>query len=386
MNLFRILFSDRSSLKFSLGVCFGLSFSMATVLGTIGLMDGFEVALKKGLQNSLGDLTVSSHRGFFLFDEHLKEKFKKLNLSFAPHIQTEGFVIKNKISKGVLIRGISPKSFNPITKLNIRLKRGTVGLGSELAESLQLSLGDELLLAFARGNQDMTELPLLQSYKISSIVHHGLYFRDLRSVYMDKEELAEHLNVKQKINIVAVKLPLGENIDSFIPPFEKIIGDDYSVLPYWSDFKVLLDAVAIEKLTISLILQVIVVISIFNVLAFIVYLHEKRGRELFLLRAFGLSQKQMISMWTKVILLLWFISCLLSIVMVNAFNELLAHWSLFELPGEIYYFGRLRFVISLKSYAMVFLLALAWPLLLSSVVFWHHREKTVIQGLRRGFV
>ncbi len=396
--LFRVFFSDRSSKRFALGVWLGLSFSIAVILSTIGLMDGFDYTLKKGLKRSLGDVYFYSRDGFFTFSDELKLELKDLGAqAMAPHIQTEAFAVREGLSRGISVRGIEPYNFNRVTELKIDLKPGEAVIGTELAKVFDLKPGKDIVLALAKGNRGIENLPLLKRYRVKSIIQHKIYQKDLRLVYVDLKELADLLDSQGKVNVVALKLSdkkIGIRgqyqqwlmVQNFVFELEEVLGLDYRVKPYWYDFQTLLEAVEIEKLTIGLILQIIVVISIFNVLAFIIFLNEKRSQELFLFRALGLSQRKVIKVWFKVIMVLWIASCLLSVGMVRFFNWALTDWSFFQLPGDIYYLGRLELVISFKSYIFVFLIALGWLLFFSFFSFWRLKGKSILYGLRREFI
>ena len=303
----------------------------------------------------------------------------------APHIQTEAFAVKEGQSRGISVRGIRPDNFNRVTALNLNLQAGEAAIGAELAKAFDLKPGQDIVLALARGNQGVDKLPLLKRYRVKSIVKHRIYQKDLRLVYVDLKELAEVLDTGNKVNVVALNTPPNTTVENFIFKLEEALDFGHLIRPYWHDFQTLLDAVEIEKLTIGLILQIIVIISIFNVLAFIVFLNEKRSRELFLFRALGLGRRQMLGTWFKMVLILWFASCLLSIGMVFIFNWALANWSFLQLPGDIYYLEKFELAISFKNYALVFFLALGWLLFFSLISFWKLREKSIVQNLRKEF-
>ena len=71
--LVRIILFRLVALKFALGVVVGMAFSMAVILSTMGLMDGFENALKEGLKKARETFPFPKGGGFF----YGKMKFKK---------------------------------------------------------------------------------------------------------------------------------------------------------------------------------------------------------------------------------------------------------------------------------------------------------------------
>jgi ABC-type antimicrobial peptide transport system permease subunit len=120
-------------------------------------------------------------------------------------------------------------------------------------------------------------------------------------------------------------------------------------------------------------------------LAFITFLNEKRSREMFLFMALGMSRQQVFGSWIKVVVAIWAISCLLSLLFVQVFNYALAEVSLFQLPGDVYYLGKLGLKIGWQEYAIVFSVALGWVLILSLGGLIRIRRRSLLHGLRKEF-
>ena len=85
-NLF---FADSASRRLLFGVCLGVSFSISVILATIGIMDGFDLTLKKGLHMAEGDVFIYSRFGTFDFDNTEGLSGAKSLLSNSPEKETE---------------------------------------------------------------------------------------------------------------------------------------------------------------------------------------------------------------------------------------------------------------------------------------------------------
>ncbi|PIK14921.1 FtsX-like permease family protein [Halobacteriovorax sp. JY17] len=397
-TLLKLFLSDKGTRRFAVGVIFGFAFSIAVILGNIGIMDGFESSLRIGLKKSNGDLTIHSRYGFFDFESYLKHELEIANINtFSSIVQTEGFIIKNEVSKGVMIKGIEESSYKKVTGLDLKLKNDEVILGSELAKFLKVSIGDPIVLAFANGNSQVSGLPSLKRYHVSGFVEHGIYQRDLRTLYIKKSVLQKDLDVENRVNLIS--LNISDNQDEFlsnpvdyslkiekvIDGFKGSIGRSYIVKPYWKEFSTLITAVKEEKFFISIILQIIVVISIFNVLAFVVFLNEKRSRELFLFKALGMSQKKVRQGWMYLMSIIWIASCFLAAAFVQVFNWGLVNLPYFKLPGDVYTLGSLSINLDLFDYSIVFFISYLWLFLISWFALLVMSKKSVLTGLRKEF-
>ncbi len=388
----RALIWDRSNIRFALGVWLGLSFSIAVILSTIGIMDGFVSSLKTGLKKSGGDITFSSRTGFFELGPETRKAIEEIGgVHLSEIIESQAFAVANEKSKGIVIKGVDGKSFSGVSGQNIFPNRGEVLLGKELAKVLGVKPSDQVVLVMAQGNPNLSGLPLLKRFSVQGIISHDIYQKDLRFAYMDRGELSSMLGTKDKINLVALNVsddPMQrteQNIQDMSYQLEDFLGIDYRIKPYWVDFSSMLEAVEIEKITISLILQIIVIISIFNVLSFVTFLNEKKSQEVFLFQALGMSRKNLRKTWLLLVLGLWLVSCLFSLVFVEIFDWMLAELTILSLPGDVYHLGRLSLSLKMGDYLLVFGLTLFWLFLIVAFALYRLNRRSILYGLRKEF-
>lgn len=393
---FLLIFRHEETLKFSLTVVVGLAFSLAVILCTIGLMDGFVSTLKVGLRKSNGDITMTHHQGFFQLDNELKEEFETIGINhYAEIVQTESFLMVEtdddlkKQAKGVLLRGIDQNDFSVVTGLQLKFSDKEIAIGSELAKMLDVKVGDNVILTIAKGNNEVQSLPQLVSKKIGQIVTHGIYQKDLRLVYLGLADLQELLGVQKKINQVLFNTP-GDNketdhVASYLPLLKNQFSENFLFRPYWREFGSLIEAVQVEKVLIGMILQIVVVISIFNILAFIFYVNEKRARDFFLISALGLPRTDLMKIWFGAVFLLWLGGAFLSFFFVQLFKFLILKLSIINLPPEIYFLGAFDIQVGFLDYALVLFVALIWILFFSWLVIRKMKKRSLLEGLRQEF-
>jgi ABC-type lipoprotein release transport system permease subunit len=393
LSLIKIILHGRSAMNILMATLISFSFSIAVILSTIGLMDGFDHLLKSSLRQTTGDLVLQSKKGFFEFNQELEEAILKSSpMNVAEVIQTEAFALSGESSRGVLVKGIDSQSFERATGLKIQLKIGEVAVGSELSELLGLKIGDKLPITFGRGNLSNESLPGVKLFEISDIIHHGIYQKDLRFVYLMKNDVAEMIGVDQKINQLIlnyfdINKPL-DNLDSLEKPKEILqrnLDFDFFVRPFWAEYSFLIEAVKIEKFSITMILQIIVIVAVFNILAFIIYIMEKKSQEFFFLRAIGLGQNKLLTTWFFLIILIWVMACLCGVMLTSFFNYLLHNLTLFKIPGEIYVLSALDLRLELFDYAIVYLFSFLWVCLALFISYYRIKKKSILQGLRQEF-
>lgn len=392
-SILKIVLNGRSAGKILLATVLSFTFSIAVILCTFGLMDGFDHLLKSGLRHSSGDLLVTSKKGFFRFNNSLDEELRSLNpIAVAPVIQTEAFALYQGLTKGVLVRGIEPDNFSAATGLKVNFPEDGLVVGEELARVLKVTPGETMALTFGRGNESSESLPSVRQFKLTGIIKHGIYQKDLRYVYLPRKSLADVLDVREWVNLVIIttQKPTAPllSLDVIQQDQQKIrskLSADFIVRPFWSEYSFLIEAVKVEKLSISLILQLIVIVAVFNIIAFVIYIMEKKAQDFFFLRAMGLSLKKLMEFWFVSIFIIWVLSCGGAYVLSRLFNWSLANLSFLQIPGEIYVLSSLQIRLDSRAYITVYLVSLLWVLVAGGFGYWRLKRGSIVQGLRQEF-
>jgi ABC-type lipoprotein release transport system permease subunit len=379
--------------KILLATLASFAFSISVILCTFGLMDGFDHLLKSGLRHSSGDLLITSQRGFFILGDRLKKEIETIEpKAIASVIQTEAFALHADRSRGVLVRGIDEESFSLATGLRLKMAPGGMAIGSVLAKDLNLKVGDFLALTLGRGNDSSEGLPSVKQFRVDQIVSHGIYQKDLRFVYMPRMDLADLLSVGDKINLVIVAVESAAVALKDLAPIEEArqklryeMSSEFLIKPFWGEYAFLIEAVKVEKFSISLILQLIVVVAVFNIMAFVIYIMEKKAQDFFFLRAVGLSLGSLMKFWLISIILIWAVSCTLAHFLSEIFNWSLHNLSFLQIPGEIYVLSSLNVRLNATAYVTVYFVSLIWVMIASFGGYWRLRRRPIIQGLRQEF-
>ncbi len=392
-SILRIVLHGRSAGKILLATVLSFTFSISVILCTFGLMDGFDHLLKSGLRNASGDLLITNRKGFFPLSEDLREQIQGVApLAVAQVIQTEAFAMAGEESRGVLVRGIDDESFARATGLELAIPPDGVVIGEELARQLRLKVGDGMALTFGKGNESLDSLPLIRPVTVHSIVRHGIYQKDLRYIYVPRTDVAALLGLGDRVNLVIVTsrdptkpLESLESIREDQDLLRRQLDPSFLVKPFWNEYDFLLEAVKVEKFSISLVLQLIVVVAIFNIIAFVIYIMEKKSQEFFFLRAVGLSLKALTRFWFVSVLVIWSVSCAGAYLISLAFNWALKHVSFLQIPGEIYVLSSLDLRLDRMAYVTVYGVSLLWILIAAFIGFLRLKRRPIIQGLRQEF-
>lgn len=387
-SLLKIVLEGKSSIRFFFGAIISFGFSIAVILSTVGLMDGFEFTLIESLRKSSSDISIERESGYLDFSKIKKrlveEKFIE---SVSSIFLKQSFVISDERSKAVIVHGINIESFKKVTGLNIpAISEDEIVISKELAKFYRIKKNDYITLIFTKSSQ-RDSVPIYMDYKVKGIVTHGLYEKDLRFVYVQKNALKNLLKTPENLDskVILKSLPNDfSDIEKQVQALDSLF-EGIKVKPFWKEYGDLLEAVKVEKVSITMILQLIVIVSIFNILAFIFFVLEKQSQSFFLLSALGMSKKILMIFWSKVLFLIWIISCFLACLLTFIFNILLENLKVFELPGDIYVLSNLSLKLTLTDGILVFFISALWVILIAFISFYKLKKKSVLAGLRQEF-
>ena len=390
ISLFQIILDKKSALRFLVGTIFSLAFSIAVILSTIGLMDGYSVSLKRALAQSNGDLKLKARDGFYSLDGIEDKLNKDKSVEISSHIlQIEAFALANRQSKGVLVKGIEPKSFHQVTGLDVPLKRSSlenegVIVGVQFAKKFNLKVGDSVVLAFnSKKARELGSASLVQ-FEIQGILRHGIFEKDMRFMYMQREKLQKILDLRDfTVNEGLIKVADGASLEETQKILQKKYDKDFFVSTYWAEHEVLLDAVEIERDTISIALQLIVLVSVINIIAFMVFISEIKSQDI--LRALGLSLKSFKKFWYCMLSCIWIVSCAFSILLILILDKGILQMPIFQLPGDIYKLSQLNILLKVDDYLLVFGLSLVWVFTVGFITIKRMSSKSLLSGLREEF-
>ena len=382
----KIIFGGKSfAWRFAAGVILGLAFSMMATWAALGIMDSFEEVFYKTLRTGSGEFVLKSFHGHFPWGKAEEVKIERLQLKAAPMLRTEAFLTVGTEAQGVLVMGINEQA-EQISSLLAPLAAGEIALGEKIAQKFKVQVGDLVVLTFGRGTHNHG-LPSQERFKVQRIVHHHIYLRDARQVYLNLAQLQKILGTN-RVNLVM----LDSVIERHKAERADLLGKIYytfdfklNVMPFWHEFENLLKAVQHEKLILGLALQLIVVIAAFNVLAFIWFLRGQSAPEIFLLQALGLSRKKVAQTWDLLTATLWAAGVALGWGMLMIFKWALGRYWPRLMPADIYHIDAFTLQLTTFDYWIVPAAALGWMILVVKIGGLKMNRRSLLYGLRREF-
>ena len=303
----RFLFSKKSEGYVSIFSWFsiiGIALGVAAIIIVMSVMNGFRANLTERL------IGVNSHLNIYSFNEKINlEEVNTLknNLDskaydkLLPSIETQGLVISNEISKGVIIRGYEDLNsshylYNKIiTKKLSSINFNQIIIGDALAKELNLQIGGKLKLAIPKTDKSLLgEIPRFKTLTVSGIFDFGMYEYDVGLVFISLE-LAQRLLLFEDNHFNRVEFYLKNPllVDKFKSQVDlNIINKGLSLysLSWVERNSSLMNALKVEKNVMFLILTLIIVVASMNIISGLVIFVKEKNKDIAILKTLGFNK------------------------------------------------------------------------------------------------
>jgi lipoprotein-releasing system permease protein len=173
------------------------------------------------------------------------------------------------------------------------LRRGIV-VGHLLAGRLGVFPGDKVTLVASASTNAATGivLPNFQTFEVTGIFNTGMYEYDDNYVYVALSAAQQLANIGDAVTGVEVRTPERDDAPVVAARIDKLFGSfNVRVIDWKQQNAPLFKALDLEKLAMSFILLLIVIVAAFNIVSTLTMVVTDKTREIGILRAMGMKAR-----------------------------------------------------------------------------------------------
>ena len=323
---------------------------MINIVSFLGLFIGsisivLSLAVLNGFQDVLGNETKKIYGDYILLDSN-RDSIRNINNDFkySPFYEEEFFILNNKKQSLIKLKTIFSDKIDNFYDLNrsndTSINKNDIIIGNSLSERMNISIGDSVSIYDT--NISINSLAVIedQQFFVKDIYQNRILRSDEFLVFgaFDEDNLPGELS----------GIELLGNVDVLQKKYSK------DKLISWQDRnRQLFDATEIEKKITFFTLLLIIIVASFNLSSSIVQISTKKTREMAILNAFGMNERNisMIFLVYGYLLSLTAIICgilsgLLIVIIQNQFGFIV-------LNPEFYLIDRLPMEISFKEISIL---------------------------------
>ena len=368
---YRLLRSKKESRFISivtLSSIIAISIGIAAVIIILSVMNGFESEIHQRILQLNSHITISLKESRSDIDtlierlERIKE-IKRVSIGY----QLKGIIESNKKTSAVIVKSFKGDLF--LQKINLTsIKRSEVIIGQELAQKMNLRIGDRLSLSIpnitAKGKVSFLNN---QTFVIKKIVVYGLQDYDASLLFIneqDADEIAQANQFTKKISIDLFDIYQAKRITMMVKDI--FDGKDYRISDWTEDNSVLFSAINIEKMTMTFLLFLIVVIAMFNVIVMLSMSIDAKKKEIAVLKTIGFNSLDICHIFfiqgMGNVLIGIFFGCLLGVTTLLNLDQLerilTSVFNLRLLPSGLYYIETMPYLIKINEISIICLSAI----------------------------
>ncbi len=357
----------------------GISLGVAVLIIVMSVMNGFRTELINKIIGFNAHVVIKPYEKKIDPDKFKNKIITDITSKILVSNSSEGIIINNDYTKGILFRGYKAKSFkkldltkNPNFSGNKNLNLKHISIGKELSYILNAKIGDKIVVMSPFGvNSIVGSLPKQEAYIVDSIFESGFLEFDQNVVFININDLENMFNLDSSSRFVELFLKNPRKVEKNKISIQKIFKDEF--IYTWSDLnKSLFSALKIERNVMFIILSLIIIVAAFNIVSGLTILVKNKTREIAILKSIGVKNNSIKKIFFLVGLVIGISATVFGILLGVTFSMYVEEIRIFLseflnikiFPEEIYFLSKMPSELNIKSISLIGLISI----LITSIV------------------
>ncbi len=279
----------------------GIMLGVGTLIVVMSVMNGFRAEFLEQFLGFNGDLTIYARQGALTNYPDITAALRKIPgvtevtplvegqvvASVGQHwaaAQVRGIELADLKAQGDVKNGVIEGSLDT-------LDDDSIVLGSGLAQSLNVKVGDEINLLSPQGTATaFGTVPRVKSYKVAAVFKVGFSLFDTGVAFTTISAAQLFFRVPDGATAIEIFTNDPEHILRFYDPVTQAGGPNARLYDWQNNTSPFLNAVLTERNVMFLILTMIIIVAAFNVVSGMVMLVGSKGRDIAVMRTMGATR------------------------------------------------------------------------------------------------
>ena len=381
----------------------GITLGVATLIIVMSVMNGFRAELVDRILGLNGHVAIYSTGG-----EGIKS-YDDLALSITempgiiavtPQIEGQVMATRNAVSLGAVIRGVRWSDlaarkplWDSLDEKAIASFRddGGVLIGKTMAFKTGIAPGGTITLTTARGKATaFGTLPTRRSFKVAGIFDVGMHEYDTSFIFMPLDVAGDFLGLPTSVSGLEIYVDDPQNIAFYRTTIASTLPKDLRAFDWLDRNKSFLNALAVERNVMFLILTLIILVAAFNIVSSMIMLVRSKNADIAVLRTMGASGGSILRVFLMTGASIGVVGTALGSVLgmlfcwkidtIKGFLEEISGTELFA--AEIYFLSNLPAKVDPQEVLMVIIMAISLSFLASLYPAWRATRIAPAEALR----
>ena len=378
----------------------GVVIGVATSIITLAVMTGFQGYFRDKILSAMPHIVVMEFTGTGVKDQQaLQDKIEKVPhvLATTPFIYGQSMLTAQDRMQGVVVRGIDPKAEPTVTDLAKNMTTGTLNdletgrgklpgiiIGEDLARKLGVSVGDTITMVNPLGGEEsaMGIIPKMKKFEIVGLFDAGMYDYNTTFVYIAIPDAQKFFDMPGRISGIQVRIDDVYQAGAISSAIQKAAGYPYITRNWMEQNKNFFSALLLEKIGMSLILFVIIIVASFNIIGTLTMIVMEKSREIAILKSMGASSRSIVKIFMFAGLAIGMVGTALGVIIGYSAVTVLTKTDVITLPKDVYQVSHLPLSISGFDILFISLTALGISFLATLYPAWQAAKQDPVEVLR----
>jgi lipoprotein-releasing system permease protein len=377
----------------------GVVIGVATSIITLAVMSGFQGYFRDKILSAMPHIVVMEFSGSGVKDEKdLREKAGKVPhvIATTPFIYGQSMITTKERMQGVVVRGIDPRTEPRVTDLAKNMtagglnaleqqgaKRPGIVIGEDLARKLAVSLGEPITLVNPLGEESpMGMIPKMRKFDVVGLFDAGMYDYNTGFAYISLPAAQSFFDMPGKVSGIQVKVDEIYHADKIASQIQAAVGYPFYTRNWMEMNKNFFSALLLEKIGMSLILVVIIIVASFNIVGTLTMIVMEKSREIAILKSMGSSSRSIVNIFLFAGLAIGCVGTAIGVVIGYGAVLLLTKTDIISLPKDVYQVDHLPLVTSGLDVLFISLTALGISFLATLYPAWQAAKQDPVEVLR----
>jgi len=380
----------------------GIMLGVATLIIVMAVMNGFRNELFAKILGLNGHIIVNKIGGDFEDYPDIAKRIAGVPgvRVVLPLVEGQVMVSSAVQATGALVRGMTEDGLRalPLIADNVRFgtlegfgKQTGIAIGTRLANSLRVNVGDTITLVSPRGAQTpFGTAPRTKPYKVTALFEMGMSEYDRTMVFMPLQEAQRYFSRGPEVDALEVVVDNPAQVDSLVEVIKAAAGHTVHVSDWRQRNETFFTVLEVERNVMFVILSLIVLVAALNIISGLMMLVKDKGRDVAILRTMGATRGAMMRVFlitgasigvvgTLAGLVLGIVFCL-NIESIRKLTAWLSDTTIFD--PNVYYLTRLPADMDVRETAAIVAMALALSVLATLYPSWRASTLDPVEALR----
>jgi lipoprotein-releasing system permease protein len=377
----------------------GVVIGVATSIITLSVMTGFQGYFRDKILSAIPHIVVMEYSGMGVKDEKaLQGKIDRVPhvVATTPFTISQAMLTSRDRVQGVVVRGIDPETEGKVTSLEKNTIEGSIRelkaperklpgivIGEDLARKFGAALGDTITMINPIGEETaMGMVPKMKKFELVGIFDAGMYDYNTGFAYVSLPEAQKFFDMPGRVSGIEARVDEIYHADRIGDEIRSAVGYPYYTRNWIEMNKNFFSALKLEKIGMSLILIVIIIVASFNIVGTLTMIVMEKSREIAILKSMGAASRSIMRIFMFAGLVIGSVGTAIGALIGYGAVAIITRTGVISLPKDVYQVSHLPLSITGLDILFICMTALGISFLATLYPSWQAAKQDPVEVLR----